>query len=222
MLNRAYATLVEDEPSAREKKEFTSAACQSSVVVGTAADPPHTPTAHRMRWIHVADASLRIEAILSGQAVALPTSDLTRIVAVQPPSALLSATEPPSPTSGQTAFLPPPLAFITPIPHTVVVLRSEPHPQHAGRTRWWCASENRSRRLGRLSRQLMARHLFSHNPHRRTPANKPTITEGDDEEDGEGGCACCGDHRWFFAPHHLPSRHHQTTNAPPQPPTFSC
>ena len=221
MLNRAYATLVEDEPPAREKKEFTSAACQSSVVVGTAADPPHTPTAHRMRWIHVADASLRIEAILSGQAVALPTSDLTRIVAVQPPSALLSKTDPPSPTSGgQTAFLPPPLAFITPIPHTVVVLRSEPHPQHASRTRWWCASENRSRRLGRLSRQLMAKHLFSHN-HRRAPANNAT-TGGGDEEDIEGGCACCDDHRWFFAPpaspHHLPSRH---TNAPP-PPTFSC
>jgi hypothetical protein len=139
-----------------------------------------------MKWIHVADASLRIEAILSGQAfpasqVALPTSDLTRIVAIQPPSSA-NPSAPSSPTP----------SFIIPIPHTVVVLRHELLPQASRK-----ASENRSRRLGRLSRQLMAKYLY----------HPPAISG---EEDC---CPVCCSGQWFFAPAPRPAA---------QSPRFMC
>jgi len=139
-----------------------------------------------MKWIHVADASLRIEAILSGQAfpagqVALPTSDLTRIVAIQPPSSA-NPSAPSSPTP----------SFIIPIPHTVVVLRHELLPQASRK-----ASENRSRRLGRLSRQLMAKYLY----------HAPAVSN---EEDC---CPVCCSGQWFFAPAPRPAA---------QSPRFMC
>ena len=112
-----------------------------------------------IEWIHVADASLRIEAIISGQAVIMTnyqdTTDnsnmtathLTQTVAVQPP---------PSPGlrvhDNQT---------IIPIPHTVVVIKQNPprspslRSTAAAGTKCNNRPESRSRRVGRLSRQFI-------------------------------------------------------------------
>ena len=140
-----------------------------------------------IKWIHVADASLRIEAILSGQAiaaspVALPTSDLTRIVTVQPPRAV-----------SLSAYSDHPPSFIMPIPHTVVVLRHGLLPKHGGSH---SSPESRSRRLGRLSRQMMAKYLLA-------PA-----ASGD-----EDCCPSCCNGRWCVAPFERPAA---------QNPMFMC
>ena len=162
----------------------TQEQCATQFTFTHQSDPTHPGP---IKWIHVADASLRIEAILSGQAiaagpVALPTSDLTRIVTIQPPGTALSRSNDPPPS------------FIMPIPHTVVVLRHGLLPK-PGCSR--SSSENRSRRLGRLSRQMMVKYLYT----------APAVS---DEED----CcpSCCGG-QWFFAPIERPAT---------QKPMFMC
>jgi hypothetical protein len=91
-----------------------------------------------IKWIHVADASLRIEAIIIGQAVVHPAENFTQTVAVQPASAVCTALSDPT---------------IIPIPHSIVVIKQETSSQRNefGRQR----RENRSHRAGRLSRQII-------------------------------------------------------------------
>jgi hypothetical protein len=91
-----------------------------------------------IRWIHVADASLRIEAILSGQAVLADT----QTVAVQPPS---------------TASPPDYYYTVVPVPHTVVVIKHDSAISIRPR------SESRTRRAGRISRQFMEKY-FTNDP----------------------------------------------------------
>ena len=109
-----------------------------------------------IKWIHVADASLRIEAIISGQAIAagggepiiMPTTtDMilqpTQTTMVQPPDTQNSR------KGGRVAATE---AFIIPIPHTVVVIRQEtasspfrPEPNES----------KDNRRIGILSQQFL-------------------------------------------------------------------
>jgi hypothetical protein len=84
---------------------------------------------HTVEWAHVSDASTRIEAIISGHAVVVATSEQ---VAVQPE------------TSSSTSFY----LNVTPIPYTVVVVK-----RISKQTR---RPEKRSRRVGRISRQCVA------------------------------------------------------------------
>jgi hypothetical protein len=84
---------------------------------------------HTVEWAHVSDASTRIEAIISGYAVVVATSEQ---VAVQPE------------TSSSTSFC----LNVTPIPYTVVVVK-----RISKQTR---RPEKRSRRVGRISRQCVA------------------------------------------------------------------
>jgi hypothetical protein len=95
-----------------------------------------------IKWIHVADASLRIEAIISGQAVVHPAENFTQTVAVQPASDMCTALSDPA---------------IIPIPHSIVVIKQETSyttPQRNEFSRQ--KRENRSHRAGRLSRQIIS------------------------------------------------------------------
>ena len=118
-------------------------------------------TDNHISWIHVANASLRIEAVLSGQAVL--AENITQTMAVQPPS-----------TGGGYD---PVYAAITPIPHTVVVIK------HGPATRLHVRGECRTRRAGRISRQFMEKYLTR-----------------DTEEDD---CICCAS---LFGRHNQPPR----------------
>jgi hypothetical protein len=84
-----------------------------------------------VEWSHVSDASTRIEAIISGHAVVVATSDQ---VTVQP----------------ETSKSPPTSVClnVTPIPHIVVVIK--------GISTQIRRPEKRSRRVGRISRQFVA------------------------------------------------------------------
>jgi hypothetical protein len=132
--------------SAINYNNFTDTPAASSVDQGSS-----------IKWIHVADASLRIEAIISGQAIAagggepiiIPTTNIfqpTQTTMVQPPDAQnsrkgekVAATE----------------AFIIPVPHTVVVIRQErassPFRPESNE------SSSGTRRIGRLSQQFFRR-----------------------------------------------------------------
>jgi hypothetical protein len=119
-----------------------------------------------IKWIHVADASMRIEAILSGQAVAvcdqgcqtatiMSTDSLTRIIAVQPASDRRGA--------GSSFVCDQAMMRVVPVPHTVVVIKNDApsssrHPKR---------HENRSRRIGRLLWQyIIARRNTGPSPER--------------------------------------------------------
>ena len=104
------------------------------------------------KWIHVADASLRIEAIISGQAVVYPAESFTQTVAVQPASAVHTALSDPA---------------IIPVPHSIVVIKQEtsyttPQRNEFGRQK----RENRSHRAGRLSRQIISGNRARQHDHR--------------------------------------------------------
>lgn len=108
-----------------------------------------------IKWIHLTDSSMRIEAIISGQAIMtnqqIPSmSNLTQTVAVQPPS------------SGSIVI---DEYHITPLPHTIVVIKQVPLASHR------YTQERRSRRAGRLSRKFISNYI-AHLP--------------DDDE-----CCCC-------------------------------
>ena len=82
-----------------------------------------------MEWLKVSDAGMRIEAVISGQAVVIATGEP---VPVQPVSMRIPVSH----------------SNFTPIPHTVVVLK-----RHQS-ARKHCP-EKRARRVGRISRQFM-------------------------------------------------------------------
>jgi hypothetical protein len=95
-----------------------------------------------MEWVRVSDASMRIEAILSGQAVIVATSEPS---AAQPVAARVAETA----------------SYLTPIPHTVVVVRQRPFTRRR--------TESRARRVGRISRQFI-------------------VTTGDEDDEPSGRC----------------------------------
>jgi len=114
---------------------------------------------HAVEWFKVSDAAMRIEAILSGQAVVVAAGEP---IAVQPTSIHVPETH----------------SNITPIPHTVVVLKHlrtrKSHP------------EKRARRVGRISRQYM-------------------MTSFDDTDESNDCCAffvsMCSPPRWLRSRH---------------------
>ena len=101
-------------------------------------------SATTIKWIHLTDASMRIEAIISGQAIMTnqhipPMSNITQTVAVQPPS-----------TPGITTLDD---YHITPLPHTIVVIK------HSTSASYRSTQERRSRRAGRLSRKFISNYI---------------------------------------------------------------
>ena len=97
-----------------------------------------------IKWIHLTDSSMRIEAIISGQAVMtnqhVPSmSNLTQSIAVQPAS-----------SSGPAVL---DEYCITPLPHTIVVIKHIKSPSSN------YTNERRSRRAGRLSRKFISNYI---------------------------------------------------------------
>lgn len=129
--------------------------------------PGHT---HAIKWIHSVDAmppsSMRIEVVLSSSHEASPTSDLTQLTAVQP--------------FPECRVVPP--SYIVPSPHGVVMVK--PVASHG-------KPEGRTRRLGRLSRQFMAKYLY----------RPPEISEDEASQPPAYTLLCpmcCGGGHWFL------------------------
>jgi hypothetical protein len=100
-----------------------------------------------IKWIHLTDSSMRIEAIISGQAIMtnqpIPSmSNLTQTVAIQPKSFNAPLT-----TCNEY--------YITsPLPHTIVVIK-----HIASTSSSHLKQENRSRRAGRLSQRFISDYI---------------------------------------------------------------
>ena len=100
-----------------------------------------------IEWIHLTDSSMRIEAIISGQAIMTnqpipPMSNLTQTVAIQPKSLNANLT-----TCNEY--------YITsPLPHTIVVIK---HITSSSSSDY--RQEKRSRRAGRLSRRFISDYI---------------------------------------------------------------
>lgn len=90
---------------------------------------------HTMEWLHISDAAIRIEAILSGQAIIIPLDGLSHVyapthtVAVQPKAA-------------ETAFH---HHRVIPLPHTVIFVK------HTFKYR----RESRSKRVVRITQEMI-------------------------------------------------------------------
>jgi hypothetical protein len=100
-----------------------------------------------IKWIHLTDSSMRIEAIISGQAIMTnqpipPMSNLTQTVAIQPKS--LNANL----TACNEYYI------TSPLPHTIVVIK---HITSSSSSRY--KQEKRSRRAGRLSRRFISDYI---------------------------------------------------------------
>ena len=126
--------------------------------------------AHSIKWIHAIDSppSMRIEVVISG-GQASPTSELTQLTTVQPHPAPMTYVVPPS--------------YLAPLPHDVVMAK----PMAASPAN----PEGRSRQLGRLSRQFVAKYLYR--PH------EISDNEGSQPPTYTLLCpTCCGGGQWFF------------------------
>jgi hypothetical protein len=168
-------TVIAPAAEALSKVSSSSAsASASSSYLGTPSAPYYPPSpllqsllsqprqTKAIEWARVDDAALRIETILSGQAAPLHSVDdpcglvFTRSERVQPIASpfllpLSSSSSYPSTIHTEAALSTP---AITPVPHTVVVVRCIAHGAEGGRGKLQKIArhreENRSQRIWRL------------------------------------------------------------------------